>query len=81
MTRQVFNGISRELRKRAPLEGGGTGFTTVPDGREISDIAVDIDFQEIARELGRKAMANKNGISKGLHGAVVVRVLSRKRVP
>lgn len=79
---QLIKDIKRELRKRVPLEGTGTGFTTVADGYEIADIAVYVDFAQIARTLGPRAMVSKSKRARYLKGAVIVDVeRSRKERP
>lgn len=78
----TFKGrVSRPIRKRAPLEGGGVGFTTVPNGREDADATVEVDVDAILRNIGPQALGNRSGVSKFMHGAVVVRVSNRKHTP
>lgn len=77
MAIEIIKGIRRELRKRQHLENG---FTTIPDGYELADIEIVVDMAQIARSLGQKAMANKAGRSRYMHGAVIVNVVRRQRV-
>lgn len=78
MNTQVFKGIRRELQKKVPGQLGS--FSRAPDGFEMADVEVAVDFAQIARQLGWRAMANKSGVSKYMGGAVVVKVLRRERV-
>lgn len=80
MAHQIIKGIRRELRKRVPLAGPGTGFTTEPDGEEEADLEVVVDMAWIAQKLGHRAMKNKTGRARYLGGAVIVNVVRRERV-
>lgn len=77
----IISGVRRELRKRVPLQAGGDGFSTEPDGFEVCDISIEIDERRLAREYGIKAMVNKSGTTKYMHGCVVLKVVSRKKEP
>lgn len=79
MTKAVFTGVRRDLRRRAPLENG-VGYTTIPDGHEIADVEIIVDLPALVKRLGPQAMANKSGTSKYLSGLVIVKVLKRETV-
>lgn len=80
MSIEVIKGIRRELRKRVPLDRG-EGFSTVADGHEVADIEVIVDMAKIACNYGTKAMANKSGRTRYMHGAVIVNVIRTRREP
>lgn len=70
--------LRREMRKHTRPEHG-RGFTSIPDGFEHADIEVTADLDAIARELGLRAMGNKSGKTKYLHGLIVVTATNRRR--
>ena len=72
--------LRREVRKRVPLAGHGSGFTTVPDGHEDVTVQVEVDHEAIARRLFEQAARSRGQRSRYMNGAVLVRVVSRKRV-
>lgn len=71
---------SRKLFKRV-MEETERGITmrSVPDGTESADIFVTVDLPGIAHRLGIRAMANKSGRSKFMHGLVTITATNRKR--
>lgn len=71
--------VMRDLRKRVPLAGAGTGFTTVPDGRERVTVELWIDVERLARALGGQAAVNKSGRAKIWAGLIEARVVERER--
>lgn len=77
----TFYGFRRQLRKRGIVElsNGEKSVRHVPDGYETADVEVTVDLGIIARQLATRAMGSKKGVSKYMHGAVVVRVINRKR--
>lgn len=79
MPTEVFKGVRREVRKRVALQGG-KGFTTVSDGHQVADIEVVIDIEQIARYYGPRAMGNRRGRCRFMHGAVTINVLNVKHV-
>lgn len=84
MTTFILKGLKRPLSKMVPIDPSGqagvSGYTSRPDGFQIADIEVTVDLETIAREWGLRAMKNKSGMAKALHGDVVVRVSNRRRI-
>ena len=68
---------TRNLRKRVPLEGQGTGFTTVDDGVEGIYYSTEIDIDQL-HDMARKAAANSTPTST--RGPIRVKIISRKKV-
>jgi hypothetical protein len=69
---------TRPLMKRVPLQGGGTGFTTVPDGTEELYYQTEIQL-ELLHEMARRAAGNKRATSS--MGALTVTIISRRKLP
>lgn len=80
MSIEIIKGVKRKRYKKVVVENsfGLRSYATEPDGIEVADIKVIVDFAQVAHSLGVKAMANKSGISKALYGAIVVSVVGRK---
>jgi hypothetical protein len=68
---------TRNLHKRVPLVGGGTGFTTVPDGAESLTYMVTVDLEQL-KQMARKAAGNKGQVA--VDGPLEVAVMSRRRL-
>lgn len=76
----VITGVRRELRKAVPLSTStGSGFTTEHNGYEFGDVEILIDPRALVNALGPKAMASKSGTSKLQGGAIVLKVIRRRR--
>lgn len=81
MQKQVFRSgqhVRPRGKKQSTLDG--RGWTTVPDGRDIADIEIEIDLDAIKRQLVDKAMSNKSRCAKICHGAVVVRARNLRHI-
>lgn len=44
------------------------------------DVEIEINFEQIARHLGFKALTNKGGKARGMSGAIVVRCKNARRI-
>lgn len=62
--------IKMERRKRVPLEGTGTGFTTVSDGYDICEVLVEVDALALANDRKYRLREAKRGITKMAAGAI-----------
>lgn len=73
---------TRDIGKKvATTSNGGVGWTTIPDGREVANITIDIDVAALLKWLGPKAMRNKARKTKLAGGDIVVRATNIRRVP
>ena len=66
----------RSLTRRVVTD---TAVTWVNDGGEEGDIQLTVNLRTLATMLGSKALGNKSGIAREAHGAVVAKVLRRRR--
>ncbi len=81
MTTALYHNIERPLYKWVETKTErGTSGSSIPNGREILTVRVDVDMAEIAKRLGKQAAGNKNGISKFLHGLIRVEIVERAKV-
>lgn len=71
-SRKIFKRVMEETER-------GIVRRSVPDGTETADITVTVDLPGIAQRLGVRAMANKSGQSKFMHGLVTITATNRKR--
>lgn len=78
MTTAVYHNIHRNLSRWVKTEHGGSSESA---GHEMLTIRVDVDMNALADRLGKQAAGNKSGVSKFLHGLIVVRVVERKEFP
>jgi hypothetical protein len=62
MTTEIVRNVERYIR---------------PGEYEIGDVEVTVNLAQIGRALGSRAMRNKSGKAKYMHGAVVVKVVGR----
>lgn len=65
--------VTFEQREKVPTE---FGYTSRSLGQVTHEVAVVIDVQAIADQLGRKAYESKGKRASVSHGAVVVRALT-----
>lgn len=80
---RMYGNVKRQLKRNVTTTDETTGRSTwscVPDGVQVADIEIEINFDTIRRRVAEKAMANKSGVSRFLNGAVVVRALRRTKV-
>lgn len=75
-TRTTVKGLRRDLSRMVPT-GTGHGRVRQRYAVEHFDAVLEIDADLIAALLGVKAASNKKGVSRALHGAVVVRAVNR----
>lgn len=66
--------------KRVPTEDG-RGWTSAPNGTRAGEILLEINLDEIVRQLGRKALFNKTRKARGLRGIVKVTAIKIEDQP
>lgn len=71
----------RRLSKMVPIdpENPDRGRHSVTTGYETGQVEITVDLQAIADQLAVRAMGSNRGISKFMAGAVVARVISRRK--
>lgn len=84
--RQIHQGARRVLQERVKEQGthpDGTTFDRTyweTTGYESANVEIIIDTDVIFRKCGHRALKNKSGSSKFMHGGVTVKVVGPRKV-
>jgi len=70
--------ITVRRRERAPKQADKDGIIVYDEWSESVEIQLDINVEQILREIGGRAVHNKNGTARFMHGLIKTKVLSRR---